>query len=134
MIDARLHHERHPGREHRLRQVAELVDPPAEDEAETVEEDFVLQVGAELEAVVCVRADSEVEGVAAHVAAVGQVVPLADERRVADLRIDGLGLEPEMDRLPRVRIRQQEIRRASVEEVREHLRPQVAPARTPTLA
>ena len=127
VIDARLHHERQAGREHRLRQVAKLVDTPAQNEPEPVEEDLVLQVGAELEAVGRVRTDGDVEGVAAHVAAVGQVVPLPHERRVADLRIEGLGLEPEIYRLPRVRVRQQEIRRSAVEEVREHLRPQVAP-------
>ncbi len=127
VIDARLHHERNAGREHRRVQVAELVDPPAEDQAEPVEEDLVLQVGAELETVVRHRGDGDVEVVAAHVAAVGQQVPLPDERRVADLGVERLRLEPETDRLAGARIRQQEVRRIAVQEVGEHLHPQVAP-------
>ena len=47
-------------------EVAELVDAAAEREAEPVEEDLVLHVGAELGAVLGVRRDRDVEVVAAR--------------------------------------------------------------------
>ena len=86
------------------------------------------KIGAEIEAGIGHRRDGNAEVVAADVAAVGQEVPLADERRVADLGIERLRLNPEVNRLARarVRVRQQEIRRVAVEKGREHLRPQVA--------
>ena len=87
-----------PGREDRVCEVAELVDAAAGAKPELVEEDLVLEVGAELVAVLRVRGEGDVEVVAAGVAAVGQDVLPGDHDRVADLDVVGLRLEVELQR------------------------------------
>ena len=62
----RLEHRREPRREHRIVEVAELVDAAADVEPDLVEEDLVLHVGAELGAVLGGRRDGDVEVVAAR--------------------------------------------------------------------
>ncbi len=112
-----LEHHAHARREDRAFDVAELVDAAARREAELVHEVFPVQVGAELVAVRPLR-ERDVEVVAPDVAAVGEDVARRDDVRVAQLEVVGLGLEVEPDRPERVRVGDEQVRRARVEEVR----------------
>ena len=72
--------------------------PPSGD-AEAVLEVLLLEVGAELVAILGARRQRDLELVAARVAAVGEDVLAADHARVADLDVEGLGVEVERHRL-----------------------------------
>ena len=127
MILRRLDEERDARRDLRIRPVAELVHSSAQHEAEPVPEDLVLQVPADLDAVFGQRGEGDVEGVLPHVAAIGQSVPIPQEHRMADLAVDRLRLEVELQRPSGGQVRQQQVRRLAVQDVREDLDPQVAP-------
>ena len=71
VIGGRLQDQRDARREHRVLDVVELVEARAEADADlVVQEDLVLDVAAELGAVVAARRDRQIEGVEADVAAV----------------------------------------------------------------
>ena len=57
-----------PRRKHRVAQVAELVDAAADREADAIDEDLILDVGAQLGAILGAGRDGDVEVVAPDVA------------------------------------------------------------------
>ena len=115
----RLVHDADPGREHRVVEVAELVDARAHRDAELFREELLLEVGAELVAVFGIRGQGDVEVVAAVVAAVAQDVLAPDDVGVAELDVVGLGGEVQGHRLPGVGVGQQQVRGLDVGEVAE---------------
>ena len=127
VILGRLDEERDPRGKLWIGEVAELVHAPAQHEPDPLPEDLVLQVRAPLEAVFAQRSERDVEVVLPHVAAVGQPVPVAEEHRVADLAVIGLRREVELQRPPGGKVRQQQVGRLAVQDIREELHAQGAP-------
>ncbi len=108
-------------REERVAEVAELVDTAADVEADPIEEDFVLDVGAELVAILRLRRQRDVEVVAPDVAADRQHLAGADRKRIAGLEVEGLRGQRHLQRLAGCRIREEQVRCFGVEPVDEEI-------------
>ena len=132
MVPRGQEHGRHPRREDRVIEVAELVEPPPEAQVELAEEDLVLEVGSEFVAILARRGDGDVEIVAASADAVAQ--EMTSGRRgvgshdpgVPDLEIVGLGLEVQLER-GTGGTHGQEGRRLRVDDVGEAPEPELSP-------
>src|SRR5687767_12009295 len=97
MVFGGLVHGREPRGEDQGIDDAELVEPGADHEAKTLREDLVLNISADLGAILGASCERDVEVVAPEVGTVAQDLGPADEAGVADLEVERLRFEIEMD-------------------------------------